>query len=362
MHEKSATRGKERGPPLLTADIAYLAGRFPGLISPFMRTYNWAILGLGNIARKFAQDLALVPQARLHAVASRSPAKAQAFAAEFAVPHAVGSYDDLLAVPDLDVVYIATPHSEHCAHALRCLRAGLPVLCEKAFAQNATQAQEMIRVAREGRVFLMEALWTRFFPAIAQALALVEGGRIGEVKHLVADFGFATPYQPAGRLFNPALAGGSLLDIGVYPLFISQLFLGGPSALGAVSTPAPTGVDLNCAMSLAYPGGATASLFCTIAVQTDNRCVLYGTKGQLQLLGRFHAPTGVRLQLTGEELPQLIPCPTQGYGYHYEAAHVQQCLAQGLAESPLLPLAFSLQLMQQLDAVRQQIGLRYPGE
>lgn len=327
-----------------------------------MRTYNWAILGPGNIARKFAQDLALVPQARLHAVASRSLANAQAFAAEFKVPHAVGSYEELLAVPGIDAVYIATPHSEHYAHALLCLRAGLPVLCEKAFAQNAGQAQEMIRVAREGRVFLMEAFWTRFFPAIAQALALVAAGHIGEVKHLVADFGFATPYQPAGRLFNPALAGGSLLDIGVYPLFISQLFLGVPSTVGAVATLAPTGVDLNCAMSLAYPGGATASLFSTLAAQTDNRCVLYGTKGKLQLLGRFHAPTGVQVQLTGEELTQTFSCPAPGLGYHYEAAHVQECLAQGLTESPLLPLDFSLQLMQQLDAVRQQIGLRYPGE
>lgn len=327
-----------------------------------MRTYNWAILGLGNIARKFALDLARVPQARLHAVASRSLDKAQTFATEFGVPHAVGCYEDLLAVPGLDVVYIATPHSEHCAHALLCLRAGLPVLCEKAFAQNADQAQDMIRAAREGRVFLMEAFWTRFFPAIVQALALVEAGHIGEVKHLVADFGFAASYQPEGRLFNPALAGGSLLDVGVYPLFISQLFLGMPSAVGAVATLAPTGVDLNCAVSLAYPGGATASLFSTIAAHTDNRCVLYGTQGQLQLLGRFHAPTGVRLLQNGAEVPQALPAPTPGHGYHYEAAHVQDCLAQGRLESPLLPLDFSLRLMQQLDAVRQHIGLRYPGE
>lgn len=326
-----------------------------------MRTYNWAILGLGNIARKFAQDLALVPQARLHAVASRSLDKAQAFGADFAVPHAVGSYEELLAVPDIDAVYIATPHSEHYANTLLCLRAGLPVLCEKAFAQNAGQAQEMIRVAQAGGVFLMEAFWTRFFPAVNKALELVAAGHIGEVKHLVADFGFNTPYQPTSRLFDPALAGGSLLDVGVYSLFISQLFLGVPSAVKAVATPAPTGVDVNCAMSLAYPGGATASLFSTIAATTENRCVLYGTKGKLQLLGRFHAATGVQVQLDGEE-PQEFPSPTPGIGYHLEAAHVQECLAQGLTESPLLPLSFSLQLMQQLDAVRQQIGLRYPGE
>ncbi|MFD1468190.1 Gfo/Idh/MocA family protein [Hymenobacter caeli] len=327
-----------------------------------MRTFNWAILGPGHIARKFAADLAHVPGARLHAVASRRRATAEAFAAEFGAPHAVGSYAELLAVPGIDAVYIATPHSEHHAHTLLCLRGGLPVLCEKAFAQNTSQAQEMVRVAQEQGVFLMEAFWTRFFPAIAQALELVQAGTIGEVKHLVADFGFAATFEPEGRLFSPALAGGSLLDVGVYPLFISQLFLGRPAAVRAVATPTGTGVDANCAMALAYASGATATLFSTIAAPTDNRCVLYGTKGQLQLLGRFHAPTGVRVQLLGEEEAREYPAPTAGGGYHYEAAHVQQCLAQGLRESPLLPLAFSLELMERLDAVRREIGLRYPGE
>jgi predicted dehydrogenase len=321
-----------------------------------MRTYNWAILGPGHIAHKFAQDLALVPNAKLHAVASRSLAKAQEFAATYGAPHAVGSYEELLAVPGIDAVYIATPHSEHHAHALLCLRAGLPVLCEKAFTQNAAQAQEVIATARQHGVFLMEAFWTRFFPAIYKART------IGEVMHLVADFGFRTDVQPEGRLFNPALAGGSLLDIGVYPLFISKLFLGAPTEVRAVATPTGTGVDQNCAMALAYANGATATLFSTIAAITENRCVLYGTKGHLQLLGRFHAPHGVLVKLHDEEQAQEIPCDKQGLGYHYEAAHVQECLAQGLLESPLLPLGFSLELMQLLDTVRAQIGLRYPGE
>jgi predicted dehydrogenase len=326
-----------------------------------MRTFNWAILGLGNIAHKFATDLALVPQARLHAVASRSLAKAQDFAQTFGVAHAVGSYEELLAVPDIDAVYIATPHSEHHAHALLCLQGGLPVLCEKAFARNAPQAQEMIATAQAQGVFLMEAFWTRFFPAIQHALDLVQAGTIGEVKHLAADFGFITEVKPESRLFDPALAGGSLLDIGVYPLFISQLFLGVPATVRAVATPAPTGVDLSCVMALAYPGGATASLFSTLAATTNNYCTLYGTKGQLHLTGRFHAPTGIEIHRPDQEV-QVIPYPKVGLGYHYEAAHVQACLSQGLRESPLLPLAFSLDLMRTLDAVRAQIGLRYPGE
>jgi predicted dehydrogenase len=327
-----------------------------------MRTYNWAILGPGHIAHKFAQDLAFVPNAKLHAVASRTLAKAQEFASTYGAPHAVGSYEELLTVPGIDAVYIATPHSEHHAHALLCLRAGLPVLCEKAFTQNAAQAQEVIAAAGQRGVFLMEAFWTRFFPAIYKALELVQAGTIGEVKHLVADFGFKTEFKPEGRLFNPSLAGGSLLDIGVYPLFISKLFLGQPAEVRAVATPAPTGVDQNCAMALAYASGATATLFSTIAAITENRCVLYGTKGHIQLLGRFHAPHGVLVTLHDEAQTQEIPCDKQGLGYHYEAAHVQECLAQGLLESPLLPLGFSLELMQLLDTMRAQIGLRYPGE
>lgn len=326
-----------------------------------MRTFNWAILGLGNIAHKFAADLALVPQAKLHAVASRSLAKAQEFAATYGTPHAVGSYEDLLAVPDIDAVYIATPHSEHHAHARLCLRAGLPVLCEKAFAQNAGQAQEMVQVAQQRGVFLMEAFWTRFFPAIMHALKLVQAGAIGEVKHLAADFGFITGFKPTSRLFDPKLAGGSLLDIGVYPLFISQLFLGVPATVRAVAAPAPTGVDLACVMALAHASGATASLFSTLAATTNNYCVLYGTTGQMHLTGRFHAPSGIEIHRP-EQPVEVLSYPKIGLGYHYEAAHVQECLAQGLAESPLLPLAFSLDLMRTLDAVRAQIGLRYPGE
>jgi predicted dehydrogenase len=326
-----------------------------------MRTYNWAILGLGNIAHKFAESLALLPNARLHAVASRNAAKAQEFAAQYGVTHAVGSYEELLTVPDVDVVYIATPHTEHHANTLLCLQAGLPVLCEKPFAVNDSQAQEMRRVAEEKGVFLMEAFWTRFFPAIHRALELVAAGTIGEVKHLVADFGFVASYNPESRLFNPALAGGSLLDIGVYPLFISKLFLGEPQEIRAVATRADTGVDVNCSMVLAYKSGATASLFSTIAAQTDNQCILYGSHGQLHLTGRFHAASGITLKLPDQE-PQVITCEKQGYGYQYEAEHVQECLAQGLTESPLLPLQFTQELMQQLDTIRQQIDLRYPME
>ncbi|GGF05245.1 Gfo/Idh/MocA family protein [Hymenobacter cavernae] len=326
-----------------------------------MRTFNWGIIGLGRIAHKFAENLALLPNARLYGVASRTQAKADEFATQFGAAHACGSYEELLQLPDLDAVYIATPHSEHHANTLLCLRAGVPVLCEKAFALNARQAAEMIATAREQKVFLMEAFWTRFFPAVKEALKIVQSGELGEIKHIVADFGFKAPYNPEGRLYNPALAGGSLLDIGVYPLFISKLLLGNPTEVKAVATFAPSGVDANCAISFAYTSGATASLFSTIAAQTDTTCHIYGTEASLRLNGRFHAPEGLTVYREGEE-PRVINCEKLGYGYAYEAHHVQECLEQDLLESPLLPLGFSLELMQLLDQIRAQIGLRYPGE
>jgi len=326
-----------------------------------MQPCNWGIIGPGKIAHKFAQDLALVPGARLHAVASRTLEKAQQFAAQYGAPHALGSYEELVQLPDLDAVYVATPHSEHHAHTLLCLRAGVAVLCEKAFARNAAEVAEMVAVAREKRVFLMEALWTRFVPATHKALELVGAGAIGRPVQLVADFGFAADYNPTSRLFDPGLAGGSLLDIGIYPVFFSIFFLGEPTQVKAVGTLTETGVDLTCSMALAYPGGATANLYSTLAATTDTTCTIYGTEGKLHLHHKFHHAHHITLHRTGEE-PQDFHFEDAGYGYRYEAEHVQECLAQGLTESPLLPLAFSEKLIETLDDIRQQLGVHYPGE
>ncbi|QDA59872.1 Gfo/Idh/MocA family protein [Hymenobacter jejuensis] len=326
-----------------------------------MRTFNWGIIGLGRIAHKFAESLQLVPNARLYGVASRSLDKAQQFAAQYNVAHAVGSYEELLKLPDLDVVYIATPHSEHHAHTLLCLRAGVPVLCEKAFALNTRQVQEMIATAREKQVFLMEALWTRFFPSTHKALEIIQSGAIGKVVHIAADFGFTAPYDPAARLFAPALAGGSLLDIGIYPLLISKFFLGNPTDIKAAGALTETGVDMNCAMSLAYENGATASLFSTLAATTDTTCTVYGSEGKLLMHSRFHHAKRLTLERP-DEAPQDFFFDFPGHGYQYEIEHVQHCLEQNLVESPLVPWQFSLELMQQLDEVRRQLGVIYPGE
>ncbi len=323
--------------------------------------FRWGIIGCGKIAQKFADDLMNVPGAVLHAVASRDLAKAQAFARPYDCPHAFGSYQEMVSSGLVDVIYIATPHAQHHENTLLCLEAGIPVLCEKAFAINASMVKEMIQKSQEKQVFLMEAIWTRFHPAIQQIESLIAADTIGKIVHIVADFGFLADYKPEERLFNPALTGGSLMDIGIYPLFISKLLLGKPTEVKAVGVLAPTGVDMNLSVAMAFGSGATASLFSTFAAQTDTTCTIYGTKGKIYIHSRFHETLGFTLQLTGEE-PQSIATERLGWGYGYEALDVQRCLAENRVENDKLPLQFSLELMELMDEIRRQIGLTYPQE
>ncbi|MFT4033656.1 MAG: Gfo/Idh/MocA family oxidoreductase [Siphonobacter sp.] len=322
---------------------------------------NWGILAPGHIARKFAEDLQYVPEAKLAAVGSRSMDRAIAFAEEFGVEKAYGSYEELVQDPNVGVIYIASPHSEHYEHTMLCLNAGKPVLCEKAFAFNTRQVKKMTAAAREKGLFLMEAIWTRFHPAIQQTLDIIQSGQIGKIVHIQADFGFKAEYDTTTRLFNRDLAGGSLYDIGLYPLFISKLLLGIPSEIRAVGTLTETGVDMNCTMALNYGDGATASLFSTFAAQTDTTCTIYGTSGQLFIQSRFHETTGLTLY-PGDGMPESISTERKGWGYSYEAEHVQECIRQGLIESPLLPHSFSIELMESLEEVRHQLGVWYPGD
>lgn len=322
---------------------------------------RWGIIGCGKIAEKFADDLMNVPNAKLNAVASRSLEKAQAFGQPYHCPHAFGSYEQLAQSGLVDVIYIATPHAQHCENTLMCLEAGVPVLCEKAFAINTSMVTSMIQKSQEKKVFLMEAIWTRFHPAINQIEDIIKAGTIGQIVHIVADFGFLADINPEGRLFNPALTGGSLMDIGIYPLFISKLLLGKPTQVKAVGVMAPTGVDMNVSVALTFPNGATASLFSTLAAQTDTTCTIYGSKGKIYIHGRFHETRGFTLTLDGEE-PQVFATERNGWGYGYEASDVQRCLAEGRIENDKLPLQFSLELMELMDEIRAQIGLKYPQE
>lgn len=317
-----------------------------------MQTINWGIIGLGRIAHKFAADLKLLPNAKLHAVASQSLERARAFADTHQVPHAFGRYEDIVHCPDLHVVYVATPHVLHCANTLLCLRHQIPVLCEKPLAMNAEEAQKMAMTARQQNTFLMEALWTRFLPTLEKVMEIIENEHIGQVISIKADFGFKAPFDPQNRIFNPDLGGGSLLDIGIYPAFLALLLLGKPSVIKATAHIGPTGVDEEIGVLLQYADGRLAHLHSTVRAHTKTEAFIYGEKGSIHLHTRWHEPTTMTLLPYGER-PQHFTFDYKGNGYHYEAAHVMECLRKELTESPMLPLDFSVQLMELLDAIRQ---------
>ncbi|MCB0563445.1 MAG: Gfo/Idh/MocA family oxidoreductase [Phaeodactylibacter sp.] len=322
------------------------------------KTYNWGIIGPGKIAHKFAQDLDKLPNARLHAVASRSEERARAFALQYGAPNAYGSYEEITACPDLDVVYIATPHPGHRDNTIMCLNAGLPVLCEKAFAMNSRQVQEMVDAARANDTFLMEALWTRFTPSTTKALELIGHGMIGDVLSVKADFGFLPAFDPNSRLFDPALGGGSLLDIGIYPVFLALLILGKPTEIKAAAYIGSTGVDEELGMLFQYESGQMAHLHSTLRAFTKTEAYIYGERGAIHLHTRWHEPTTLSLILE-DRRPQDYRFDYHTNGYSYEAEEVMHCLEHGLKESPLLPLSFSQDLMAVLDGVRRKIGLEY---
>jgi predicted dehydrogenase len=324
---------------------------------------RWGILACGGIARKFADDLAFVKDGYLAAVSSRELSRAQEFASHYGSDvKCYGSYEAMLSSGEIDVVYIASPHGLHHEHTLLCLNAGIPVLCEKAFAINSKQVAEMIKTARDKKIFLMEALWTRFHPSIVKLQEILASGVIGDIIHLAADFGFQAPYDAEARWFNPALTGGSLLDIGIYPLFISKFVLGNPLELKATGVMAPTGVDMNTSIALKYSSGATATLFSTFATKTDTTCEIHGTKGKIHMHSRFHETKGITVTIHETEEETFYETKRLGWGYSYEAEAVQADLRAGRTENALMTHTFSIELMALLDEIRSQIGLKYPNE
>ena len=324
------------------------------------KIYNWGIIGPGHIARKFAQDLQYLTNAKLWAVASRSLERAQAFATEFGATHAYGSYEALVECPDLDVVYIATPHTGHLTHSLLCLNHRIPVLCEKPLAVNSTQVSEIIDAAATNQTFLMEALWTRFLPTTLKVLELIESDTIGAVQSIKADFGFNANYNPSHRLFNPALAGGSLLDIGIYPIFLSMLLLGKPASIKAQGRIGLSGVDVDCGMVFQYAGGQLAHLHSTFLARTKTEAFIYGEKGVIHMHTRWHEPTSISVWLY-DNRPVDYDFGIQTNGYSYEAEEVMHCLAANKTQSESFSWEDSKTLMGILDAVRKEIGLVYAG-
>jgi len=272
-----------------------------------------------------------------------------------------GRYDDLATDRHVDVIYIATPHAAHQDNALLCLAAGKPVLCEKPFTINTAQARAVIDFARQKRLFLMEGMWTRCFPVMGKLGQLLKAGAIGEPRMLHADFGFRAEIKTEGRLFNPALGGGALLDVGVYPVSLASLIFGPPARVGGLAHLGATGVDEAAAMVLGYERGQLAVLSTSIRTTTPQEAVILGTDGQ----ARIHAPwwKPSRLTVATEGRPdEHVRLPYAGDGYQFEAAEVMRCLREGLSESPLMPLDETLSVMQTLDQLRALWGLKYPME
>ena len=325
------------------------------------KTIRWGILGPGNIAHRFAIGLSALPDAELTAVGSRSVEKAAEFTRDFNIPNKHGNYVDLANDPDVDVVYVATPHPFHREHSILCLKAGKAVLCEKPLAINAQEVDEIIRCAHETKKFLMEAMWTRFLPVMEKVREWLAEGAIGEVRMLTADFGFRSGWDPEGRLLNPKLAGGALLDVGVYTVAMASMVFGQqPSRIASMAHIGETGVDEQSAMLLGYDTGQLAILSCAVRTNTPQEARIIGTEGAIHIPDFWHA-TSANLNVSGKDTMQ-IEIPFDGNGYNYEAAEVMRCLRAGKLESDIMPLDESLSIMETVDKIRSQCGLRYPME
>jgi len=317
------------------------------------KTYKWGILGAARIADKFAEGLKVLPNAERYAIAARSLERAEAFRGKHGFVKAFGSYEEMLADPELDVVYIATTNNLHFEHTMMCLEAGKAVLCEKPLASNLSQVEQMVNKAREKNVFLMEALWSRFVPSMIQFKTEVDNGAIGRPMLLQCDFGFISPFDPYNRIYNLELGGGSIPDIGIYPIFTAMYLFGKPENIEVMSVAAPTGADWTSSVLFKHKKKEISMLTSSFEMILNNEARVYGEGGYLKLHTMFQMPTRLTLR-TNDGRETDIPLNTTGNGYNYEAAEVMDCLDKGLIESPCLPHGFSIDLMQVLDEVSRK--------
>lgn len=324
------------------------------------RNVRWAILGAGRIAHKFAADFSKVNQATLVAVASKDIAKATEFATAYRIPRAL-SYDELYLDQDIDAVYIATTHNFHFEQALACLNHGKAVLCEKPITINDIQFKTLAEVARRNEVYLMEAMWTWFLPAVQKAQFWIKEGRIGELKAIQSDFGALMPYDPSGRMYNASLAGGALLDLGVYPVAISTYFTERkPIAIHSSACIGATGVDETTSMILDY-GDIKASLITSMVAQMQNKAIIYGTKGYIELPDFFKASTVILYDHERKEIDRFND-NRDTWGYTFETQAVTNDLLEGKKENAIVSLDHSNTIQEILSAVKKQVGLKHPGE
>jgi len=329
-------------------------------MSESLPTVRWGILGPGNIAKRFAEALKDVRGAELAAVGSRSQAKADAFGEQYGIPRRHGSYEALVGDADVDAIYVATPHPMHAPCSILALEAGKAVLCEKPFTANAAQAEQVIAAARRAGVFCMEAMWTRFLPPITRLRQLVAEGSVGELRMVIADFGFRCGWDPSSRLLDAALAGGGLLDVGVYAISLAGMLLGEAQDVAGLADVGSTGVDEQAGIVLRYAGGRLAVLATGVRTTTPQEAWVLGADGRVHLHGPWWR--GGRLTVFRGKDTQDIDVPQVGNGFNCQAEEVARCLAAGKTESDVMPLDESLSIMRTMDKLRKLWGVRYPFE
>ena len=322
------------------------------------RPLRWGIAATGKIAARMCQALQGLPDANIVAVGSRTQESSDAFARRFSIPRAHGSYDALWADDDVDIVYIASPHSHHHAMTIAALDAGKHVLCEKAFAVNAAQARDMVDAAARNDRFLMEAMWTWFIPAVVDIRQRVLDGEIGELKVVEANFGIAVG-DPDGRHRRLDLAGGAMLDVGIYPVTFARYLAGDPIEAKVSGTLGDTGVDATVGGVVTYAGGALGVFHTSLDMVSSGRASVYGTLGRIDVDAPFWFPSGFTVRLAGEE-PVHVDMPNQGLAH--EAAHAMERIRAGHRESDVIPLETTVSTMELLDDIRAQLGVVYPEE
>lgn len=321
---------------------------------------RWGIVGLGGIAHHFVKDLLLVNDAVLTGVASRNIDKAKDFASAYGATHYFESYQKLFECKEVDVVYIATPHTSHAELAIQAMNTGKHVLCEKPIGINASEVQKMFKVAKENKVFLMEALWTRFNPSIKKIIDEIENDTIGPIKYLHADFAFyALNRDKRGRLLNPELAGGSLLDIGIYPIFLAYLLLDKPEDIMATANFYDTGVEIQTSIIFKY-ANAQAVLYSGLNSNSEMKAEISGTKGTIYIHPRWHEAQGFTKEIANEK--EIFDLPTNGRGYLYEIEEVNTCLRENKLESDVWSHQNSMDLILLLDKIRGLVGVKFPFE
>ncbi len=321
---------------------------------------KWGILGLGGIANAFAEGVSALTDAEIIACGSRTAEKAEEFGAKWNIPHRHASYEALVADPDVDAIYVATPHPVHKENCLLAIANGKPVLCEKPFTVNLGETMEIIAAAKAANLLVMDGMWSRFLPHIVKAQELANSGVIGEVRMIQADFAFRGGWSPELRWLNPELGGGGLLDVGVYVISLAQLFFGQPIFVSGAAHIGETGVDEQAAMVLGFPEGKLASLICGVRTNTPHEATIFGTEGSIKLHKLWWRPSKLTLSVNGKDeeiAPEIV-----GNGFNYEAAEFGRCLRAGIKESPMRTYADTIGVMNTMDTLRKQWGLVYPME